>query len=90
MIKEIHNPADILVNGTSKFYQIILQLDNGSVGFWNGNGFDYIIDGFFKGRVLTSDELVSHYHSALNSAKTFASQFGESGIIGVSGVASFS
>ncbi len=89
MIKQIHNPADILVNGKHNFYQIVLELENGAVGFWSGNGFDYIIDGFFKGKALTPSELTKDYYQAVSTAETFARATNESGVIAIAGLPTF-
>lgn len=85
MIKQVHKPEDILVNGKHNFYQILLELENGQVGFWSGNGFDYIVDGFFKGKALTPGELVKDYYQAVNTAQTF----NHSGVIAIAGLPSF-
>jgi len=89
MIKQIHNPADIAVNGKHSLYQIILQLENGAVGFWSGNGFDYIVDGFFKGKALTSAELMKDYYQAVNIAETSPLTINENGVIAITALPTF-
>jgi len=71
MIREIHNPAHVQLNSKDRFFQIVLELDNGSIGFWTGNGFKYITDGFFEGKAIRHDELVPDYYNALSMAKNF-------------------
>ena len=90
MIKEINKPSEILANSQSELFQIVLQLENGNVGFWTGNGFDYANDSVnFSVKAVNRNEVESEFGRALNVANTFAKQFNESGLLGVTNILPF-
>ena len=85
MIKQVHKPEDILANSKHNYYQIVLELADGQVGFWSGNGFDYLVDGFFKGKAIKPTELVSDYYRAVRTAEDFKN----TGVIAIAALPSF-